>query len=108
MDFNRFTEKVQESLKTAQGLALKLQNQQVDVEHELVALLGQQNGLASGILKRADVAPEPLRERLEREVEKLPKVSTQTGGPDQIYITTRLISSLPTPRKRRRSARTTF
>ncbi len=90
MDFNRFTEKVQESLKTAQGLALKLQNQQVDVEHELVALLGQQNGLASGILKRADVAPEPLRERLERELEKLPKVSTQTGGPDQIYITTRL------------------
>ena len=90
MDFNRFTEKVQESLKTAQGLALKLQNQQVDVEHELFALLGQQNGLASGILKRADVAPEPLRERLEREIEKLPKVSTQTGGPDQIYITTRL------------------
>ncbi len=90
MDFNRFTEKVQESLKTAQGMALKLQNQQVDVEHELVALLDQQNGLASGIFKKAELQPELVKQRLERELERLPKVSTQTGGPEQIYVTQRL------------------
>ena len=31
-----------------------------------------------------------LKLRLEQEISKLPKVSTQTGGPDQIYVTTRL------------------
>jgi ATP-dependent Clp protease ATP-binding subunit ClpB len=91
MDFNRFTEKVQESLRAAQTLALRLQNQQVDVEHEALALLDQQNGLAGAILKKAEVQPELLRQRLEREVEKFPKVTTATGAPaDQIFVTTRL------------------
>jgi len=90
MDFNKFTEKVQESLRTAQTHAMRQQNQQVDVEHELFALLDQQNGLAPAILKRADLQPDTLKQRLEREIEKLPKVSTQTGGPDQIYVTQRL------------------
>ncbi|WP_031498675.1 ATP-dependent chaperone ClpB [Bryobacter aggregatus] len=90
MDFNRFTEKVQESLRAAQGLALRQQNQQVDVEHEIVALLEQQNGLAQAILRKAEIQPELLKERLEREIDKLPKVSTPSGGPDQVYITSRL------------------
>ncbi|MBM3759797.1 MAG: ATP-dependent chaperone ClpB [Acidobacteria bacterium] len=90
MDFNRFTEKVQESLRSAQTLAMRQQNQQVDVEHELVALLDQQNGLAPALLKKADLQPDTVKQRLEREIDKLPKVSTQTGGPDQIYVTQRL------------------
>ncbi len=90
MDFNRFTEKVQESLRSAQALALRKQNQQVDIEHELVALLEQQNGLAAAILKRAEVQPEGLKERLEKEIEKFPKVTLQSGGENQIYVTARL------------------
>jgi ATP-dependent Clp protease ATP-binding subunit ClpB len=90
MDFNRFTEKVQESLRTAQTMALRLQNQQVDVEHELVSLLDQQNGLATGILKKADLDPSLLKTKLERELERLPKVSTPSGGPEQIFVTQRL------------------
>jgi ATP-dependent Clp protease ATP-binding subunit ClpB len=90
MDFNRFTEKVQESLRTAQTMALRLQNQQVDVEHELVSLLDQQNGLATGILKKADLDPSLLKTKLERELERFPKVSTPSGGPEQIFVTQRL------------------
>ena len=107
MDFNRFTEKVQESLKAAQGMALKHQNQQVDVEHELVALLDQPNGLASGIFKKAEVQPELVKQRLEREIERLPKVSTQTGGPEQIYVTqrlTKLFSDAEDEAKKRKDA----
>ena len=107
MDFNRFTEKVQESLKAAQGMALKQQNQQVDVEHELVALLDQPNGLASGIFKKAEVQPELVKQRLEREIERLPKVSTQTGGPEQIYVTqrlTKLFSDAEDEAKKRKDA----
>jgi ATP-dependent Clp protease ATP-binding subunit ClpB len=90
MDFNRFTEKVQEGLRAAQGLALEKQNQQVDVEHVLVALLQQPNGLAQAILKKADVQPAAVEERLLKEVERYPKVSTPAGGPDQVYVTVRL------------------
>jgi ATP-dependent Clp protease ATP-binding subunit ClpB len=90
MDFNRFTEKVQESLRAAQTIALRMQNQQVDVEHEALALLDQQNGLAPAILKKAEIQPELLRQRLERELEKLPKVTSTSGAADQIFVTTRL------------------
>ncbi|MDX2269804.1 MAG: ATP-dependent chaperone ClpB [Bryobacter sp.] len=90
MDFNRMTEKVQEALRAAQGLALQKQNQQVDVEHVLAALLDQPNGLAQSILRRADADPASLHQRLLREVDKYPKVSTPTGTPDQVYVTVRL------------------
>ncbi len=90
MDFNRFTEKVQESLRSAQALALRQQNQQVDTEHQLIALLEQSNGLAPSILKKADLNVDSIQQRLQKEVEKLPKVSLQQGGPDQIYVTQRL------------------
>ena len=90
MDFNRLTEKSQEALRQAQSLAVQHGNQQVDVEHLLLALLEQEGGLAPSILARADVKLEPLHKRLLQEIEKLPKVTGTALRPDQVYITTRL------------------
>jgi ATP-dependent Clp protease ATP-binding subunit ClpB len=90
MDFNRFTEKVQEALRGAQTVALRLSHQQVDVEHLLITLLNQDQGLAVNVLRKAGLNPEQLLRRLEQELEKLPKVTSPTGPPDQIYVTTRL------------------
>src|SRR5260370_36199830 len=90
MDFNRYTEKLQEAVRAAQSLALRNGNQQVDVPHLLAALLDQEGGLASSILTRAGVNVEALRRRIESELDRLPKVSGPTGGPDQIYVTQRL------------------
>jgi ATP-dependent Clp protease ATP-binding subunit ClpB len=90
MDFNRLTEKSQEAIRQAQSLAVEHGNQQVDVEHLLLALLEQEGGLASSILLRADVALEPLHKRLLQEIEKFPKVSGSALHADQVYITTRL------------------
>ena len=90
MDFNRLTEKSQEAMRQAQSLAVEHGNQQVDVEHLLLALLEQEGGLAPSILLRADVALEPLHKRLLQEIEKLPKVTGSAVRPDQVYITTRL------------------
>jgi len=42
MDFNRFTEKLQEAVRAAQSIAASHGNQQVDTEHLLLALLEQQ------------------------------------------------------------------
>ncbi len=91
MDFNRFTEKVQDAVKAAQSVAIRNQNQQVDVEHLFAALLTQENGLAPSILNKADVRVDALRQRIDQEIERLPKVSSPAGSAaDQIIVTGRL------------------
>src|SRR5437763_5883217 len=89
MDFNRFTEKLQEAVRAAQGKAVRYGNQQIDVEHLLSALLEQEGGLAGSILTRAGVDASALGKRLTGELERLPKVSGAAAGIDQIYVTPR-------------------
>src|SRR6266496_5265703 len=90
MDFNRFTEKLQEAVRAGQAKAVRYGNQQVDVEHVLSALLEQEGGLATSILSRAGVDVAALSRRLNTELERLPKVSGPAAGMDQIYVTPRL------------------
>ncbi|HXG67349.1 MAG TPA: ATP-dependent chaperone ClpB [Blastocatellia bacterium] len=90
MDINRFTEKAQEAVRAAQTLAVRYNNQQIDVEHLLYALLEQQGGLVPSVLSRAGVNVEPLRQAIEREINKFPKVTGPSGPVDQVYITARL------------------
>ncbi len=88
MDINRFTEKAQEALAAAQRRGQRGGQQQVDVEHLLLALLEQEPGLAPSILRKAGVNLEGLRRRAEQEVERLPRVSG--GGGDNVYVSSRL------------------
>ena len=90
MDFNRFTEKMQDAVRTAQSLAVQHGNQQLDVEHLMLALLEQQGGLAPAILNKADIRVDALRSRIQQEVDRLPKVSGTAVSPDQIYVTPRI------------------
>jgi ATP-dependent Clp protease ATP-binding subunit ClpB len=90
MDINRFTEKLQEAIRSAQSKATRYGHQQIDVEHLLAALLEQEGGLASSILEKAGVPVENLERRIESELERMPKVSGPSGGPDQVYVTARL------------------
>jgi len=90
MDPNRFTEKLQEALRAAHSKTIRLSNQQVDVEHLAAALLEQEGGLAPAILLKAEANPEQIHRRLDEELQRLPKVSSPSGGPDQVYITGRL------------------
>ncbi len=90
MDINRFTEKVQEAIRSAQSKAVRYGNQQIDVEHLLAALLEQENGLAPSVLIKADVNVEALHRRIEQELDRLPKVSGPASAPDQVYVTQRL------------------
>jgi ATP-dependent Clp protease ATP-binding subunit ClpB len=90
MDFNRFTEKLQEAVRAAQGKAVRYGNQQIDVPHLLATLLEQEGGLASSILTRAGVNVEALGKKLTSDLERLPKVSGAASGIDQIYVTPKL------------------
>ena len=90
MDINRFTEKAQEAVRSAQSTAVRYGQQQIDVEHLMAALLEQEGGLAPSILAKAGVNVPSLTRRIEAELERLPKVSGPSGGPDQIYVSQRL------------------
>jgi ATP-dependent Clp protease ATP-binding subunit ClpB len=90
MDFNRFTEKLQEGLRSAQGLASRNGQQQLDVEHLLTALLEQEGGLTQSILAKAGVKLEDVHRHLTQALSKLPRVSGTSAGIDQIYISPRL------------------
>ncbi len=90
MDFNRFTEKLQDAVRAAQAKAARYGHQQVDVEHLLDALLEQEGGLAPSILLKTGMNLEGFARRLQAELERLPKVSGPAGGLDQIYVTQRL------------------
>src|SRR5262245_41573974 len=90
MDINRFTEKAQEAVSAAQTKAIRYGHQQVDIEHLLVSLLEQERGLATSILSKAGIQTENLRERVERELDRMPRVSSPSSASGQIYITGRL------------------
>ncbi len=90
MDINRFTEKLQEAIRSAQSKAGRYGHQQIDVEHLLAALLEQEGGLAASVLSKAGVHTDLLAQRLEAELDRMPKVSGPGGGPDQVYVATRL------------------
>src|SRR5579884_214926 len=89
MGFERFTERAQEALARAQQLLQELRHNQLDVEHLLLALLDQQEGLAVEILERLGVDVESFRHRVWEALESSPRVY-QAGGVGQVYMTPRL------------------
>ncbi len=90
MRFDKFTEKTQQAVLEAQSIATRLNHQQIDVEHLLLALLEQERGIAPAILQKAGVNPDTVREQVERELQKMPKVMGPSGAPDQVYLTGRM------------------
>ncbi|MEB2283174.1 MAG: ATP-dependent chaperone ClpB [Myxococcales bacterium] len=89
MNVDRLTQKSQEALRDAQTLAVRRNHQGVDVEHLLAALLAQSEGVAPVLLERSGVAVADLRERVERELARIPQVTGQGSGGTP-YVTQRL------------------
>jgi ATP-dependent Clp protease ATP-binding subunit ClpB len=90
MNINRLTERSQDALREAQSAATRQSHQGVDVEHLLLALLEQREGITSPLLEAAGAKPGALLDRCRQELERMPKVSGPSGGPDQVYVTQRL------------------
>ncbi len=90
MDFNRFTEKLQEGMRSAQALASKRGQQQIEVEHLLMSLLGQEGGLMPSLLGKAEVDLKKVFQKLTEELDRMPTVSGSAPGVDQVYVTKRL------------------
>jgi len=85
---DKFTVSSQESLQSANRIALEKGQQQIDVEHLLLAMLRHESGLASSILEKLGARPDRVEQELEQALERIPKV--QGISSDQMYITPRL------------------
>lgn len=108
MDINRFTEKVQQALQASQSAATRLGHQQLDVEHLLMALLEQQDGLAPAILLKAGLALDQVAQKTDAELKKMPRVSSPSGAANQIYLTGRLNSLMTQAEDEARKLRDEF
>ncbi len=84
MDFEKYTDRAQGFVQSAQSLALREGHQQFTPEHLLKVLLDDPEGLASGLIERAGGRSREALSAVEAALAKLPKVSGGGGG--QVYL----------------------
>ena len=90
MRFDKFTIKAQEAFSDAQGIALDKNQQQIEVEHLLLALINQKEGLTLKIFQKLGGNVAGITTRLEDEIGKLPRI--EGAGAGQVYMSSRLNS----------------
>ena len=93
MRFDRFTIKAQEALQTAQSLASDAQNPELGVEHLMLALIRQTDGIVTPIFQKLGVDSAGITSAIEAVVEKTPKVQ---GTASEMRIAHALQSVLDT------------
>jgi ATP-dependent Clp protease ATP-binding subunit ClpB len=75
MRTDKLTVKAQEAVAAAQAEARRRDHQAIDVEHLLLALLGQEEGIARPILEKIGAEPARVASHVEDELRSVPKVS---------------------------------
>ena len=91
--FERFTERAQDAAMRAYEILQRYGHIQVDVEHLLLALLEQPEGMVSQILEKMSVDVEQMKKRLDSILNATPKAAAGTynfGAPGQVFITPRV------------------
>ncbi len=88
MNIEKFTLKAQEALQEAKSIAERKHHQQIDVEHLLLALLGQREGIVIPILQKLGANPDIIASQLENELNRVPQVTGRGVG--QVYLSSRL------------------
>ena len=87
MRFDRFTIKAQEALETAQNLATDAQNPELSVEHLMLALIKQTDGIVTPIFQKLGVDLAGITSAIETAVQKMPEVQ---GAASEMRISSRL------------------
>jgi ATP-dependent Clp protease ATP-binding subunit ClpB len=95
MRWDQFTVMSQEAFQMAQSKAEELGHQQVRPEHLLLSFLDQEGNVVSDVLAKVGASPGRIRQEVERELERLPKV--QGGG--EVYLSQELRRLMDDARK---------
>ena len=83
MDIEKFTERARGFLQAAQTIAIREFHQRLGAEHLLKALLDDEEGAASGLIRAAGGRPEAAKAAVDAELAKLPKVQGSGAGQPQ-------------------------
>ncbi|MEA3340894.1 MAG: AAA family ATPase [Chloroflexota bacterium] len=91
MRLDRFTERAQDSAQRAVETMTRYGHTQIDVEHLLLALLEQPEGVIPQILEKMSVDLEQMKQSLDALLKDSPKAGIYGGGGvGQVFITPRL------------------
>jgi len=88
MQIERFTLKAQEALQDAKSIAEQKHHQQIDVEHLLLGLISQKEGIVLPILQKLGANVDLIVSQLEGELGRIPQVTGKGVG--QVYVSSRL------------------
>ncbi|MFA7434421.1 MAG: ATP-dependent chaperone ClpB [Gemmobacter sp.] len=105
MNMEKFTERSRGFLQAAQTIAMRESHQRVLPEHLLKALLDDDQGLASNLIRSAGGSPERVAEAVDATIAKQPKVS---GGDGQTYVDPSLVRVLDEAEKVAKKAGDSF
>ena len=83
MTYDNFTTKAQESILKAQKIAAALEQQQVDTPHLIKGILETDEHVSSFLLQKAEVSISGLKNKLDKAVQKYPKVE----GTEKQFLT---------------------
>ncbi|NWJ96472.1 MAG: AAA family ATPase [Chloroflexi bacterium] len=92
--FDKFTERAQEVLTNSYQILMEQRHSQLDVEHILMAMLQQKDGVTTQVLERLAVDMNLVKRSVQEKLDVTPKLQTPLGGMQGIqvsmYITPRL------------------
>ncbi|HUJ03262.1 MAG TPA: ATP-dependent chaperone ClpB [Rhizomicrobium sp.] len=84
MDIEKFTERAQGFIQSAQGLALRSNHQTLKLEHLLKVLLDDEEGLAARLIRASGGRPEQALQQTEMALAKIPRI--EGAGAGQVYL----------------------
>jgi ATP-dependent Clp protease ATP-binding subunit ClpC len=93
--FDKFTEKAQEVLTNSYQILMEARHSQLDVEHILMAMLQQKDGVTSQVLEKLGVDMNLVKRAVQDKLDVTPKLAFPSSGNFQginvsMYITPRL------------------
>ncbi len=88
LDLNKFTVKAQETIQNSIEIAQNYNNQIVEPEHILAAMLQDKDNIAVSIIQKVGASIDQIRIKIGALLEKLPKVTGAGIGNQQISTTT--------------------
>src|SRR5436305_7326481 len=92
MRFDKFTERAQDAIARAQEIMTRYKHNQLDVEHMLLAMLEQPDGVITQVLNVLQADAEHIKRRTDEALQSTPKTyfSPAHAGGAQIFVTPRL------------------
>ena len=74
MNLEKFTDRARGFLQSAQTVAIRLNHQRITPEHLLKALMDDEQGLASNLIRRAGGSPEQVLKAVDAAIAKQEKL----------------------------------